>query len=85
MGGYSGGNDTVEEFAAAAATTTILSEGCLAVSQSCPILQEILETDFENEQWKDDATWVRKTFYSTEPWYASVVEMMGFSSARSAV
>ena len=63
MGGYSGGSSsnattTADEFAAAAAAS-LLSEGCMAVSQSCPILQEILETDFENEQWKDDATWVR--------------------------
>lgn len=31
---------------------------CDTLSASCPTLGEILSTDFENEQWKDDATWI---------------------------
>jgi Amt family ammonium transporter len=31
---------------------------CQSLSQACPLLEDILNTNSENEQWKDDATWI---------------------------
>lgn len=31
---------------------------CEVLTQACPLLEDILNTDQANEQWKDDATWI---------------------------
>ena len=33
-------------------------DGCSALGAVCPLLQDVFDTDQENEQWKDDATWI---------------------------
>lgn len=35
-----------------------INNTCGAIAEGCPILEDILTTDYENEQWKDDATWI---------------------------